>query len=220
MIATPRPPSTFGRLVDLAYTRRPGLDTRRTPAMERSRLGPYLRLMVSVLPTSASSTVQPAMYPSASRISAMWLLSFENGMETASLCAELALRTRVNMSAIGSVMVIGLLRPLSPRFPPSSTRRTCDVDGLIRGMPRGRGGVGTSGRVPAGIPGGSPAGLGHAGELAAVGHLPQADPAQAELAVDRVGTAAALAARVATHRELRLLVRLVDEGGLGHCSVL
>jgi hypothetical protein len=37
----------------------------------------------------------------------MWLLSFENGMETASLCAELALRTRVNMSAIGSVMVIG-----------------------------------------------------------------------------------------------------------------
>src|SRR6188768_2389170 len=130
MIATPRPPSTFGRLVDLAYTRRPGLDTRRTPAMERSRLGPYLRLTVSVLPTSASSTVQPAMYPSASRISAMWLLSFENGMETASLCAELALRTRVNMSAIGSVMVIGLLRPPSPRFPPSSTRRTCDVDGM------------------------------------------------------------------------------------------
>src|SRR6476619_5356818 len=118
MIATPRPPSTFGRLVDLAYTRRPGLDTRRTPAMERSRLGPYLRLMVSVLPTSASSTAQPAMYPSASRISAMWLLSFENGMETSSLCAELAFRTRVNMSAIGSVMVIGLLRPLSPRFPP------------------------------------------------------------------------------------------------------
>src|SRR3712207_7450710 len=31
-IATPRPPSTLGRLVDLAYTRRPGLDTRRTPA--------------------------------------------------------------------------------------------------------------------------------------------------------------------------------------------
>src|SRR6476620_9949949 len=168
MIATPRPPSTFGRLVDLAYTRRPGLDTRRTPAMERSRLGPYLRLMVSVLPTSASSTAQPAMYPSASRISAMWLLSFENGMETASLCAELALRTRVNMSAIGSVMVIGLLRPLSARFPPSNTRRTCAVDGLgsLR-MPRGCGGWGR-GREPAGIPGGSPAGLGHTGELAAV----------------------------------------------------
>ena len=33
MIATPRPPSTLGRLSDLAYTRRPGLDTRRRPAM-------------------------------------------------------------------------------------------------------------------------------------------------------------------------------------------
>src|SRR3954451_6271172 len=131
----------------------------------------------------------------------MWLLSFENGMETASLCAELALRTRVNMSAIGSVMVIGLLRPLSARFPPSNTRRTCAVDGLgsLR-MPRGCGGVGTRGREPAGIPGESPAGLGHTGELAAVGHLPQADPAQAELAVDRVRTAAALAARVAADR--------------------
>src|SRR6185436_7702470 len=63
-----------------------------------------------------------------------------------------------------------------------------------------------------------PAGLGHTGELAAVGHLPQADPAQAELAVDRVRTAAALAAGVAAHRELRLLVRLVDKGSLGHAQ--
>src|SRR3954453_10656322 len=174
MIATPRPPRTFGRLVDLAYTRRPGLDTRRTPAMERSRLGPRLRLTVSVLPTSASSTVKPAMYPSASRISAMWLLSFENGMETASLCAELALGTRVNMSAIGSVMVIGLLRPLSVRFPPSNTRRTCAVDGLGRYGCRG-GAAGAGGGVgPGRHTRESPAGLGHTGELAAVGHLPQA----------------------------------------------
>jgi len=33
--------------------------------------------------------------------------SFEKGMETSSWCAELAFRTRVNMSAIGSVMVMG-----------------------------------------------------------------------------------------------------------------
>src|SRR4051794_6608729 len=56
--------------------------------------------------------------------------------------------------------------------------------------------------------GGLPAGLGHAGQLAAVGHLAQADPAQAELAVDGLGTATALAARVATHRELGLAGRL------------
>src|SRR5580765_7631724 len=37
----------------------------------------------------------------------MWLLSLENGMLTVSWCAELAFRTRVNMSAIGSVMVMG-----------------------------------------------------------------------------------------------------------------
>jgi hypothetical protein len=41
MIATPRPPRTFGKLVDFAYTRSPGLDTRRRPAMLRSRFGPY-----------------------------------------------------------------------------------------------------------------------------------------------------------------------------------
>src|SRR6202000_630937 len=46
MIATPKPPSTRGKPVDLAYTRNPGLDTRRRPAMLRSRLGPYLSCTV------------------------------------------------------------------------------------------------------------------------------------------------------------------------------
>src|SRR3954454_7997294 len=55
-----------------------------------------------------------------------------------------------------------------------------------------------------------PAGLLHAGELPGVRHLPQADPAQAELAEDRVRTSAPLAAGVATDRELRLAGRLVD----------
>src|SRR3954465_12555973 len=55
MIATPRPPSTRGRLVDFAYTRRPGLDTRRRPAMLRSRLGPYLSSTTSDFPPRASS---------------------------------------------------------------------------------------------------------------------------------------------------------------------
>ncbi|GAB3878059.1 hypothetical protein GCM10028802_18780 [Terrabacter terrigena] len=36
----------------------------------------------------------------------MFFFSFEYGMETTSWCAELALRTRVSMSAIGSVMVM------------------------------------------------------------------------------------------------------------------
>ena len=74
-MAIPSPPSTRGRLVDLAYTRRPGLLTRRRPAMDRSRFGPYFSSIISFLPTSASSTLQPEMYPSCCRISAMCALS-------------------------------------------------------------------------------------------------------------------------------------------------
>src|SRR5690625_4981504 len=44
------------------------------------------------------------MYPSCLRIAAMLLLSLECGMDTVSWNAELALRTRVGMSAIGSVI--------------------------------------------------------------------------------------------------------------------
>src|SRR5918993_5868695 len=61
-----------------------------------------------------------------------------------------------------------------------------------------------------------PAALGDAGELARVGHLPEAHPAQTELAVDRVRPAAPLASGVATHLELGLARGLVDECCLGH----
>src|SRR6476661_1045067 len=53
-----------------------------------------------------------------------------------------------------------------------------------------------------------PGGLPHAWELPGVGHLPQADAAEAELAEDRVRPAAPLAAGVAADREFRLAVRL------------
>src|SRR5690606_15218362 len=65
-----------------------------------------------------------------------------------------------------------------------------------------------------------PAGLRHAGQLPGEGHLPQADAAQAELAVDGVRAAAALAPRVGAHSELRLPVGLVDQSGLRHQSSL
>src|SRR6185503_508551 len=65
-----------------------------------------------------------------------------------------------------------------------------------------------------------PGRLADAGELPGVRHLPQADPAQAELAEDRVGATAALAAGVTADRELRLAGRLVDESLLGHLCCL
>src|SRR4051794_7762720 len=102
-------------------------------------------------------------------------------METASWYAWLALRRRVSMSAIGSVIVIAVVLSLL-RF------RGSRGDATFSGC------------------GGwwSPAGLGDAGQLAAVCHLAQADAAQAELAVDGLGPAAALAAGVAADSELRL----------------
>src|SRR5439155_14319116 len=105
-------------------------------------------------------------------------------MVTRSWYAWLALRRRVSMSAIGSVIVIGVRQPFSPRFP---------VPGLRR----------SSGSLP-----GS---LGHAGQFAAVRHVTDAHPAQAELAVHRLRPAAPLAAGVGPYRELRLLGSLEDQ---------
>src|SRR5829696_8469109 len=59
-----------------------------------------------------------------------------------------------------------------------------------------------------------PARLGHAGDVALVGHLPQADPAQAELAVDGTGPAALAAARVRPGLVLGRTCRPDDLGGL------
>src|SRR3954447_7023771 len=56
------------------------------------------------------------------------------------------------------------------------------------------------GSVVCGI--GLPGGLGHARDQAVVGHLAQADPAQAELAVHGTRAATALAARVLAGLEL------------------
>src|SRR3954453_8625993 len=120
-------------------------------------------------------------------------------MVTESWYAWLALRRRVSMSAIGSVIVMVVsfsLDVVSRRV----ARRDLERSGW--------------GWSP------SPAGLGHAGQLAAVSHLAQADPAEAELAVDGLGTPAALAAGVATDGELGLARRLHLQCSLRHGSVL
>src|SRR5690349_8996966 len=65
----------------------------------------------------------------------------------------------------------------------------------------------------------SPARLGHARQLAGVGHAPQADAAQPELAVHRPRPAAPAAPRVGAHLELGLALLLLDECLLRHeCS--
>src|SRR5580765_8160940 len=66
----------------------------------------------------------------------------------------------------------------------------------------------------------SPRCLHNAGHLAGVRHVPEADPAQPEVAVHGARSAALLAARIAPHLVLRCLSLLVDECLLGHCSPL
>src|SRR5881396_1795621 len=61
-----------------------------------------------------------------------------------------------------------------------------------------------------------PARLGHAGQLAGMGELAHADPAEAELAIDRPWTPAALAARVTPHLELGGALGLGDQRLLCH----
>src|SRR5881392_535676 len=58
---------------------------------------------------------------------------------------------------------------------------------------------------------GLPGALGHARQLATVSHLTKAHAAQAELAVNGVRTAAALAAGVRAHTELRLASSLGNQ---------
>src|SRR5437588_3434828 len=66
----------------------------------------------------------------------------------------------------------------------------------------------------------SPARLGHAGDHALVRELPQADPAEAELAEDGARAPAAVAARVAPHLEALRPALLHPEGLLGHAWLL
>src|SRR5688500_17417125 len=94
---------------------------------------------------------------------------FEAGMRTVSCMATLALRMRVSMSAMGSVIVIA-----------------------------------------------SPARLGHAGNLAGVDQLSQADAAEPELAVHRLRATATAAPCVGAHLELGLALLLVDQCLLCH----
>src|SRR5438105_2756856 len=100
--------------------------------------------------------------------------NLEDGIRTWSCMATLALRIRVSMSAMGSVMVIRC-RPLP-----------------------------------------SPAGLGHARQLAGVGQNSNADAAEPELAVHRARPAAPPATGVGAHLELGLALLLFNQCFLCH----
>src|SRR5690606_19530488 len=101
--------------------------------------------------------------------------------------------------------------PSSPRFPPL---RTC---GVVVGARRRPVDTTTSLRLTAWPYGRAlPARLGDAGQFAAVRRLPEAHPAQPELAEDGSRPAAARASAVGPDLELRLTRRLGDQRLLRH----
>src|SRR5215218_10081413 len=100
----------------------------------------------------------------------MCVFSFEDGMVAESWYAWLAFRSRVSMSAIGSVIVMACGASLA------AVPRALGLGDLARGLSTIGGAVVTGARAPAG--GDLPGGLAHARELPGMGHLPQADPAE------------------------------------------
>src|SRR4051812_45376306 len=117
------------------------------------------------------------------------------------------------MSAMGSVIVMARGASLT------AVPRALGLGDLAQGLSAIGGAVVRSGRLPVPSYQVLPAGLADARQFAGVRHLPQADPAQAELAEDRVRTAAPLATGVSADGELRLAVRLLDQSLLGHVFV-
>src|SRR5436190_6470406 len=114
------------------------------PLMALCLSRPYRRVSTRLRWGSSPSVLYPSIYPSAFNSSASDIFSFDAGMAVVTCCAWLALRIRVSMSAIGSVIVMACSEQGDP----------------------------------------SPRCLHDAGDLAGVGHLAQADPAQTEAAVD------------------------------------
>src|SRR5262249_2401356 len=94
----------------------------------------------------------------------------------------------------------------------TSTRSLCASDALrIRVRRSAIGSVNM--RPPS-----SPARLGHARDLSAARELPQADPAELELAIEAAGPPARQTAVVGSHLELRPARGLHPQTGLRHCA--
>src|SRR5687767_6459153 len=209
-IATPSPPSTRGISVLRAYTRRPGRLMRRSPETAGT-LPPMYFILITI--SRAEGWSNDVMKPSAFRIFATSSFVRLAGIVTVSWRAPAPLRTRVSMSASGSLGA-----------PP--TRGFFGFAGAARFTGAGRGATlpsptcGSSvvsvGGVVSFVISISPARLRHAGQLAHERALAETDAAQAEFAHIATRTPAHLAAVVALHLVLRRSLGLEDQALLGH----
>src|SRR5258705_3838361 len=124
------------------------------------------------------------------RIFAISTFSFESGMSTRRCFAPQALRMRVSISAIGSVMLINSFSfsyRIQPKSAVRSLSRTCRSEWL-------------------------PARLADARDVSRQRHLSETDSAESELSQESAGSTAPPAAIVLPHLELRLPLALLYHG--------
>src|SRR6478672_8352060 len=126
------------------------------------------------------------------RIFAISTFSFETGMSTRRCFAPQALRMRVSISAIGSVMLINSISSFY-RIPTKNPQFAVDSDGTHRNE-------------------WLPARLANARDIARECEVSEADSADAELSQKCARSSAPLTAVVLPHAELRLPLRLLYHG--------
>src|SRR5262245_49848477 len=176
------------------YTRRPGLLTRSRPWITPApRASSYLRKMRRMLCFLSSIMRVLEMKPSSSKILAIEAFIRDAGMSTRRCRACWALRMRVSMSAMGSVIDILAYSSSSRPARGAPERRSPPT--------RGRGDRRDS----------LPARLDDARNLAPQSQLAEADAAHPEVPQEGPRPPTAVAAVVLPHFELRLLPRLGDE---------
>src|SRR3954470_21308244 len=132
------------------------------------------------------------------RIFAISTFSFETGMSTRRCFAPQALRMRVSISAIGSVMLINSISSFY-RIHPSPAIRS-QLGGTHRNE-------------------WLPARLADARDIARQRHLSETNSADAELPQECAGSSAPSAAVVLTHTELRLPLALLHHGFTRHYNL-
>src|SRR5690606_35803353 len=139
------------------------------------------------------------------RMRAISVLSFETGMSTRRCRAWAAFRMRASMSAIGSVIMLDLSPIVSePNVGLVGSVRHAATD--ARSPSRGRRAPGR--QLPARLP--------NPRDLSPQRHLSEADAAQPELPQERPGPPATHAPLPVPHFELRLPLRLLDQGLARH----
>src|SRR5437764_4054007 len=144
------------------------------------------------------------------RMRAISVFTLDTGMSTRRCRDATALRIRVNISAIGSVM---LMKSNSSRIRRRGGGGKLTGDG-------GRGtGDGAVPRSPFSVPC-SPRGLSHAGDHPRQRQFAEADAAETKPAEECPPTTAPVAAVVLLHGKFWLALRLLDPGLLRHTLVL